>query len=176
MAFPERGLLYSKLHFMDFLYIKARLKLTSLSLVKQVASLKTCETPELNDLLKHTDMHLFLLLWRHIGRDSVSNHQPYDCLLNGLFKLRSKKTWKLRVTGLGAGKSPETGEFPAQMASNAENVSSWWRHHGSGVWFTIGGDSMTRTNVVINVSFFYSFLICIEQSLITTSIMTAIFN
>ena len=24
---------------------------------------------------------------------------------------------------------PETGEFPAQMASNAENVSIWWRHH-----------------------------------------------
>ena len=22
------------------------------------------------------------------------------------------------------------GEFPAQMASNAENVSIWWRHHG----------------------------------------------
>ena len=21
-----------------------------------------------------------------------------------------------------------TGEFPAQMASNAENVSIWWRH------------------------------------------------
>ena len=21
-------------------------------------------------------------------------------------------------------------EFPAQMASNAENVSIWWRHHG----------------------------------------------
>ena len=26
--------------------------------------------------------------------------------------------------------SPGTGEFPAQMASNAENVSIWWRHHG----------------------------------------------
>ena len=25
-------------------------------------------------------------------------------------------------------------EFPAQMASNAENVSIWWRHHGTGVW------------------------------------------
>ena len=25
--------------------------------------------------------------------------------------------------------SPVTGEFPAQMASNAENVSIWWRHH-----------------------------------------------
>ena len=22
-----------------------------------------------------------------------------------------------------------TGEFPAQRASNAENVSIWWRHH-----------------------------------------------
>ena len=28
-----------------------------------------------------------------------------------------------------AGKSPGTGEFPVQMASNAENVSIWWRHH-----------------------------------------------
>ena len=27
------------------------------------------------------------------------------------------------------GNSPGTGEFPAQMASNAENVSIWWRHH-----------------------------------------------
>ena len=29
-----------------------------------------------------------------------------------------------------AGDSPVTGEFPAQRASNAENVSIWWRHHG----------------------------------------------
>ena len=40
-----------------------------------------------------------------------------------LFECRSKKTSKLRVTGLCAGNSPGTGEFPAQMASNAENVS-----------------------------------------------------
>ena len=26
------------------------------------------------------------------------------------------------------GNSPVTGEFPAQMASNVENVSIWWRH------------------------------------------------
>ena len=63
------------------------------------------------------------------GRDSVWNHQPHDCLLNRLFRRRSKKTSKRRVTGLGAGNSPGTGEFPAQMASNAENVSIWWRHH-----------------------------------------------
>ena len=69
------------------------------------------------------------LQWRHNGRDRVSNHQPRNCLLNGLFRRRSKKTSKLRVTGLCAGNSPGTGEFPAQVASDAENVSTWWRHH-----------------------------------------------
>ena len=69
------------------------------------------------------------LRWRHNGRDSVSNHQPRDCLLNPLFRCRSKKTSKRRVTGLCAGNSPGTGEFPARMASNGENVSIWWRHH-----------------------------------------------
>ena len=44
-------------------------------------------------------------------------------------KRRPKETSKLRVTGLCEGNSPVTGEFPAQMASNGENVSIWWRHH-----------------------------------------------
>ena len=69
------------------------------------------------------------LQWRYNGRDSVSNHQPSDCLLNHLFKRRSTKTSKLRVTGLCAWNSPVTGDFPAQMASNAETVFIWWRHH-----------------------------------------------
>ena len=50
-------------------------------------------------------------------------------LLNRLFRRRSKRTSPLRVNGLCAGNSPVTGEFPAQMASNAENVSIGWRHH-----------------------------------------------
>ena len=50
-------------------------------------------------------------------------------LLNRLYRRRWKKTSKLRVTGLCEGNSPVTGEFPTQMASNAENVSIWWRHH-----------------------------------------------
>ena len=61
--------------------------------------------------------------------NGVSNHQPHDSLLNRLFGRRSKKTSKLRVTGLWARNSPVTGEFPAQGASNAENGSIWWRHH-----------------------------------------------
>ena len=70
------------------------------------------------------------LRWRHNERDSVWKHQPHNCLLDRLFRRRSKKTSKLRVTGLCAGNSPGAGEFPAQMASSAENVSIWWRHHG----------------------------------------------
>ena len=69
------------------------------------------------------------LRWRHNGHNCVSNHHPHHCLLNRFFGRRSKKTSKLCVTGLCVGSSPGTGEFPAQMASNAENVSIWWRHH-----------------------------------------------
>ena len=70
------------------------------------------------------------LLWRHNEPEGASNHQHHDCLLNRLFGHRSNKTSKLRVTGLCAGNSAETDEFPTQMASDAENVSIWWRHHG----------------------------------------------
>ena len=99
------------------------------------------------------------LRWRHNGRDSVSNHQPHGCLLNRLFRRRSKKTSKLRVTGLCAGNSPGTGEFPAQMASYAENVSIWWRHHGfsnhlySTVCLTfVQTNPMLRTSDTENIS------------------------
>ena len=59
-------------------------------------------------------------------------------LLNRVFRRRSKKTSKLRVTGLCEGNSPVTGEFPAQRASNAESVSIWWHLHAvaSSVHFT----------------------------------------
>ena len=80
--------------------------------------------------------HVQTLQWRHNGHYGVSNHQPLDFLLNRLFRRRSKKTSKLRVTGLRAGNSPVTGEFPTQRASNAEIFSIWWRYHGIG---NIGG-------------------------------------
>ena len=87
-----------------------------------------------NTLINETNSSFTLkphaLRWRHNGRDGVSNHQPHDCLLNNLFGHRSKKTSKLRVTGLCEGNSPGTGEIPAEMASNSENVSIWWHHHG----------------------------------------------
>ena len=78
---------------------------------------------------EYTKLFEASLRWRHNDHAGVSNHQPHGCLLNRLFRRKSKKTSKLRVTGLCAGNSPGTGAFPAQMASYAESVSIWWRHH-----------------------------------------------
>ena len=44
---------------------------------------------------------------------------------------RDKKTLKLRVTDLCERNSKVTSEFTAERASNAENVSNWWRHHAA---------------------------------------------
>ena len=46
------------------------------------------------------------LRWRYNDHAGVSNHRPHGCLLNRLFRHRSKKTSKLRVAGLCVGNSP----------------------------------------------------------------------
>ena len=61
------------------------------------------------------------LQWRDNEPDGVPNHQPHDCLLNGLFRRISKKTWKLRVTGFVLGihrlpvNSPHKGSVTQKM-------------------------------------------------------------
>ena len=100
------------------------------------------------------------LRWRHNGRDSVWNHQPHDCLLNRLFSRRSKKTSKLRVTGLCAGNSPGTGEFPAQMASNAKMFPLrddviWLCKYGEGLFLPV---FWTNTNRFGQISFTFYLL------------------
>ena len=69
------------------------------------------------------------LRWRHHRRDSVSSHQPHDCLLNRLFRRRSKKTSKLRVTGLLRGIHRGPVNSPQKWPVTRQNVSIWWRHH-----------------------------------------------
>ena len=87
-------------------------------------------------LMKHHNFDAWSLQWPHNEGNGVSNHLHHNCLFNRLFWRRSKKTSKLRVTGLCEGNSPVTGEFPAQRASNAENVSIWWRHHDPNIFHT----------------------------------------
>ena len=106
------------------------------------------------------DCRLLVSHYNHIECDGVSSRQPHDCFLNRLFRRRSKKTSKLRVTDLCEGNSPVTGEFPAQRASNAENVSMWWRHHfqstatqssmNSLIWLNDNGISIGAPVTAIN--------------------------
>ena len=56
--------------------------------------------------------------FRTIGRSQLSNPSDLPCL-----------HISNRATGLCAGNSPVTGEFPTQMSSNAEHVSIWWCYH-----------------------------------------------
>ena len=82
------------------------------------------------------------LQWRHNERNGVSNHQRLDCLLSRLFRLRSKKTSKLRVTGLCEGNSPVSVNSPHKwpvtrkmfpfddVIMNAKNVFISWLAHG----------------------------------------------
>ena len=57
-------------------------------------------------IMKTAEKSVSSLHWRHNDHGGVSNQQPHGCLLNRLFRRRSKKTSKLRVTGLCAGNSP----------------------------------------------------------------------
>ena len=49
-----------------------------------------CDVPSIQpcDLTLQTSVPLH---WRHNGCDCVSNHQPHDCLLNRLFRRRSRQ-------------------------------------------------------------------------------------
>ena len=90
--------------------------------------------------------HAYYFLEIHVNR---AYHQPFwvlhysDVIMGSMasqitslmvvnstvYSVEIKININARVTGLCVGNSPVTGEFPAQMASTAENVSIWWRHH-----------------------------------------------
>ena len=59
-----------------------------------------------------------------MASQSTSLTIVYSTVYSGI-----KEASKPRDTGRCAGNLPITGEFPTQMASNAEHVSIWWRHH-----------------------------------------------
>ena len=69
--------------------------------------------------------------WIHIG-PVMRKAPPYhynDVIMGVMASQAQIKENITRHWPLCVGNPPETGEFPAQMASNAENVSIWWRHH-----------------------------------------------
>ena len=102
---------------------------------------------------------LWPLQWRHNGRDSVSNYQPHDCLLNRLFRRRSKKTSKLRVTGLCAENSPGTGDFPHKWPVTRKmlKLSLWRRHHHGYENFVCVQKSVARITQNLRLVAWYQF-------------------
>ena len=82
---------------------------------------------------KYTNFHprewIWTLLWHHNELAGVSNHQPRDCLFNVYSRADQTKNIKAPRHWPFCGEFTGTGEFPAQRASNAANVSIWWRHH-----------------------------------------------
>ena len=88
--------------------------------------------------------HHNTLQWRHNERNGVSNHQPHDCILKRLFRRRSKKTSKLRVTGLCEGnsrwpvksphKGPVTRIFFHLMTSSWQVFVLWFVLHQQSLW------------------------------------------
>ena len=69
----------------------------------------------------------------------------------------------IRVTGLCAGNSPVTGEFPAQRASNAETISTWGRHHDMASnhrnWITLSFTETWKGNPVLYMHMCYCVVI-----------------
>ena len=82
--------------------------------------------------------------WHHNERDGVSN-LTRTIVYSTVYSGTDIKTLKLRVTGLCEGNSPVTGEFLAQRASNAANVTIWWRQHAYVTPYLIGEERSQAT-------------------------------
>ena len=108
------------------------------------------------------DHEKFPLQWRDNDLSGVSNHQPHGCLLNRLFRRRSKKTSKLRVRHWPlCGEFTRTGEFPTQRASYAENVSIWWRHHAIFRRSISGEQCHFFSTLIYQTSFSWTITLCL---------------
>ena len=85
-------------------------------------------------LFSHQSRTISPLRWRHNDHDGVSNHQPHGCLLNRLFRRRSKKTSKRSITGLCVGNSPgwvnnrEAGDFRRHRAQYDVILMNYFWH------------------------------------------------
>ena len=80
------------------------------------------------------------LQWHHNEHNGVSNHQPHDCLLNRLFKRRSKKISKLCVTGLcegihrWPGNSPHKGPVTRKILPFDDVIMVYGYHYSRIKW------------------------------------------
>ena len=77
------------------------------------------------------------------GPSKVKAEMIWHAMNFGIDNVKVRRRWKIRWyiyiyiyiirkwDRYEMGLAPVAGEFPAQRASNADNVSIWWRHHPS---------------------------------------------
>ena len=95
------------------------------------------------------------LRWRHNGRDGVSNNQPHDCLLSRLFRRRSKKTPKLRVTGLCAEPVNSPHKWPVTRKMSAFDDVIMGKYVANGTDWQMFGKSLFCNQYIVSVYYPY---------------------
>ena len=113
-------------------------------------------------LLPWWEIRMRSLQWRHNGCDGVSNHQPHDCSSKRLFRCRSKKTSKLRFTGLFSrgirrwpGKSPHKWPVTRRMLPFKDVIMLYVHHIRLNTDVSLGdiNGSLTEKNGTLSCKF-----------------------
>ena len=95
----------------------------------QDCSLSIANAPEILQSCTKSSIYIYITLqWHHSeqnGKSAISRlfTQP---LIQSADQRKNQSSAPLAFVR----NPPVTGEFPTQRASNAENVSIWWHHHG----------------------------------------------
>ena len=111
--------------FGEILSEKTLYSTTAMSYIKKTVGLGLLSVMITTNIIFHYDDVIMSSMASQITSLTI----VYSTIYSGR---RSKKSSKPRVTGLCEGNSP-------QRASNAENVSIWWRHHVDPSWFNTYG-------------------------------------
>ena len=112
---------------------------------KRISTVTFCNGSLANGMCYSFYVVIIRIHYSDVIMTTIPSQITYLMIVNSTVYWRKlKKTSKLRVTGICVGNAPGTGEFPVQMASNAEDASIWWRHHVvvrsyENSWYTSNG-------------------------------------
>ena len=82
---------------------------------------------EIYAAIKNINLHYNVVIMRAMASQIISLTIVYSTVYSDANRRKHQSSASL---ALCEGNSPVTGEFSALRASNAENVSNWWRHYG----------------------------------------------
>ena len=89
--------------------------------------------------------------WRHNEGGGISTHQPHDCLLNRLFRRRSKKHRSSASLAFVWGIQRWPVNSPQKGPVTRKNVSIWWRHHDHRRWYATLEDKWKHYPFILEI-------------------------